>query len=120
MMKRRFWVNAAAVLMCVSASSWAGTPPFSGEATLAKAVDAPSDVTIDGVTWHCENEKCKGRAERRSTLDSQIKECRKVAAAVGELTAYTSRGREMSKSSVETCNRIAASKNKDDAMVASK
>jgi hypothetical protein len=117
-MKKRFLMSMAAVLMCASAASMAGAPPFSGEATLAKAVAAPAEFTVDGVTWRCEGDKCKGTAERRSTLDSQIKECRKVAAALGELTAYTSRGREMSKGSVETCNRLASSK--DEEMVANK
>jgi hypothetical protein len=87
----------------------AAAPPFTGEAKLAKPVAAPSEVQVDGVTWRCEGDKCQGRADRRSTLDSQIKECRKVAAALGELTAYTSRGREMTKGSVETCNRLATS-----------
>jgi hypothetical protein len=118
MMKMRFLMTAAAVLMCASAGSMAAAPPFAGEATLAKAVAAPSEVQVDGVTWRCEGAKCVGRAERRSTLDSQVKECRKVAAALGELTAYTSRGREMTKGSVSTCNRLAASEN--DEMVANK
>lgn len=117
-MKNRFLASVAAVLMCASAGSIAGAPPFSGEATLAKAVSAPSEVQIDGVTWRCEGDKCSGRAERRSTLDSQVKECRKVAATLGELTAYTSRGREMSKGSVGTCNRLAASEKEE--MVANK
>jgi hypothetical protein len=117
-MKKRFLASFAFVLMCASAGSMAGAPPFSGEATLAKAIAAPSEVQVDGVTWRCQGDKCQGRAERRSTLDSQIKECRKVAAALGELTAYTSRGREMTKGSVETCNRLAVSDKEE--MVANK
>lgn len=118
-MNKRFLLGAVAVAaMAASAVSFAGAPPFSGEATLAKAVAAPSAVQIDGVTWKCENDKCVGRADRRSTLDSQIKECRKVAATLGELKEYSSRGRPMSSNSVETCNRLASSK--DEEMVASK
>jgi hypothetical protein len=117
-MKKRVLMSVATMVMCASAASLAGAPPFSGEATLAKAVAAPSEHVVDGVTWKCEGDKCQGRAERRSTLDSQIKECRKVAAVLGELTAYTSRGREMTKGSVETCNRLAA--DKDEEMVANK
>lgn len=118
MMKKRFLMSVAAILMCASAGSMAAAPPFSGEATLAKAVAAPSEMTVDGVTWKCEGTKCTGKADRRSTLDSQIKECRKVAAALGELAAYTSRGREMTKGSVETCNRLASSEK--DEMLADK
>jgi len=116
----KFLLGAVAVAaMCASAVSMAGAPPFSGEATLAKAVPAASEVQVDGVTWKCEANKCVGRADRRSTLDSQIKECRKVAEALGELTGYTSRGREMTKGSIETCNRLAQGKSGDE-MVASK
>lgn len=119
MMNKRFLLGAVAMAaMCASAVSMAGAPPFSGEAKLAKAVAAPAEVQVDGVTWKCEADKCVGRADRRSTLDSQVKECRKVAEALGTLTAYTSRGREMSKGSIETCNRLASGK--DDEMVASK
>ena len=118
-MNKRFVVGVAAVLaMCASAVSMAAAPPFSGEAKLAKAVSAPAEFQVDGVTWRCDGDKCVGRAERRSTLDSQIKECRKVAAALGELAAYTSRGREMTKGSVETCNRLATSDKEE--MVANK
>ncbi len=113
-MKNRLLMGVAAMLLVASAGSMAAAPPFSGEATLAKAVAAPSEVTIDGVTWKCEGTKCTGKAERRSTLDSQVKECRKVAEALGELTGYTSRGREMTKGSIETCNRLAASSDKEE------
>jgi hypothetical protein len=119
-MKNRFLLSAAAMLMCASAASMAAAPAFSGQATLAKPVASASEVVVDGVTWRCEGVKCEGRAERRSTLDSQIKECRKVAQALGELTAYTSRGREMTKGSVETCNRLAANSSDNDEMVANK
>jgi hypothetical protein len=36
-----------------------------------------------------------------------MKECRKVAEALGELSAYTSRGRSMSKRDVQNCNKLA-------------
>ena len=49
-----------------------------------------------------------GKAERRNSLDSQMKECRKVAAALGKLTRFSSRGREMSARDLENCNRAAA------------
>jgi hypothetical protein len=110
-MNKRFLFGAVvAVTMFSSTVSLAGAPPFSGEATLAKAVAAPAEVQIDGVTWKCEGDKCSGRADRRSTLDSQIKECRKVAESLGELTSYVSRGRPMTKNSVWTCNRLASGK----------
>lgn len=81
---------------------------YQAEATLATAVQSAADKDVDGVTWHCENDKCVGKAERRNSLDSYMKECRKVAGALGKLTRFYSRGREMSRSDLENCNRAVA------------
>jgi len=82
---------------------------YQAEATLATAVASATDKEVDGVTWHCEGDKCVGKAERRNSLDSYMKECRKVAAGLGKLTRFYSRGREMSAPDLENCNRAAAS-----------
>jgi hypothetical protein len=108
-MKREVLGAIATAALCVSGAAMAGGP-FSGMATLATPVAAPSETQVDGVTWHCEADKCTGQADNRSTLDSHMKECRKVAAALGELTSYKSRGREMTQSSVKSCNRAATTK----------
>ena len=87
----------------------AATPgPYRGEATLAAAVQSAGDKEVDGVNWRCEGDKCVGTADRRSSLDSYMKECRKVAAALGKLTRFYSRGREMSPRDLDNCNRAAA------------
>jgi hypothetical protein len=91
-----------------SPTAGAAAGPYQAEATLATAVAAPSDKDVDGVGWHCEGDKCVGKAERRNSLDSPMKECRKVAAALGKLTRFSSRGREMSARDLENCNRAAA------------
>lgn len=93
----------------VPAAGAAASGPFQAEATLATAVPSATDKDVDGVSWHCEGDKCVGKAERRNSLDSYMKECRKVAAALGKLTRYSSRGREMSASDLANCNRAAAS-----------
>jgi hypothetical protein len=100
----------AAAAVFVSGAAFASPSAFSGQATLAKAVSAPVDATVSGVAWHCEGDKCVGSAERYSSLDNPVKECRKVAEAVGPLSAYASRGRELSKGSVEACNANAQAK----------
>lgn len=82
--------------------------PYQAEATLATAVQSATDKDVDGVTWHCEGDTCVGKAERRNSLDSYMKECRKVAGALGKLTRFYSRGREMSASDLENCNRAAS------------
>jgi hypothetical protein len=109
MMKKIVSGAVATLAVAISAAAFAGTP-FSGELTLSKAVAAPSETQVDGITWRCEAEKCVGRTDSRSTLDSQMKECRKVVEALGEITSYRSRGRDMTKSSVVTCNRLGTSK----------
>ena len=92
----------------VPAAGAAAGAPYQAEATLATPVPSAADKDVDGVTWHCEGDKCVGKAERRNSLDSYMKECRKVAATLGKLTRFYSRGREMSRSELENCNRAAS------------
>ena len=68
---------------------------YRAEATLATPVQAATEKDVDGVTWRCEHDKCFGKAEKRASLDSYMKECRKVSAGLGKLTRFYSRGREM-------------------------
>jgi hypothetical protein len=85
----------------------AAAPAYHAEASLEQPVSAASDTDVDGVNWRCEGDKCVGKAERRASLDSYMKECRKVAAALGKLSGFTSRGRPMSKRDLDNCNRAA-------------
>jgi hypothetical protein len=105
---RMLAIATAAVF--VSGAAFASPSVFSGQATLAKAAGTPVDATVSGVAWHCEADKCVGSAERYSSLDNPVKECRKVAEAVGPLTAYASRGRALSKGSLAACNANAQAK----------
>ena len=96
----------SALAPAASAASSAG--PYYAEASLATAAAAATDKEVDGVKWTCEGDKCVGKAERRSSLDSYMKECRKVAANLGKLTRFFSRGREMSARDLDNCNRAAS------------
>lgn len=100
----------AASAVFVSGAAFAAPTVFNGQATLAKAAGAPVDATVSGVAWHCEADKCVGAAERYSSLDNPVKECRKVAEAVGPLSAYASRGRALSKGALAACNANAQAK----------
>jgi hypothetical protein len=100
---------ASAVAVCTLAMSnlvSAAAPVYVAQATLVTPVSTPSELEISGVKWRCEGDQCEGKGER-STMDSYMKECRKVAEALGELSGYTSRGRTMSKRDVENCNKLA-------------
>jgi hypothetical protein len=97
----------AVCAMAVSGATFAASQGYTGTAILAKPVAAPAELVVEGVTWRCEGEKCVGRAEGRTSLNSFIKDCRKVAEAVGPLVAYTGKGRTATKGEISTCNRLA-------------
>ena len=98
-------LGAGAVVPAASAAG--GT--YHAEATLATAVPSATEKDVGGVTWRCEGDKCIGKAERYSSLDSYMKECRKVSAGLGKLTRFYSRGREMTGGDLKSCNSAAAS-----------
>src|SRR5829696_6626500 len=98
-------IAAAAVLASGGAS--AATASFHGTATLANPAAGVKEATVSGVNWRCEGGDCAAAADRYSTLDSQMKECRKVVAVLGPVASYRSRGREMSKGNLAVCNRAA-------------
>lgn len=101
---------AMAVAICTLAMSnlvSASAPAYNAQATLVTPVAAPSETEIAGVTWHCEADQCSGKGKRQGSMDSYMKECRKVAEALGELSSYTSRGRTMSKRDIQNCNKLA-------------
>ena len=107
MQNLRLMSAIAATAVLASGAAFAADGPFRGQATLANAGSA-KEATIAGVAWKCEGDSCSGFAERRATLDSHVKECRKVASAFGPLTSYRSRGRELSPGNLSACNRAAA------------
>lgn len=103
-------IAAAAVVsgICASGAAYAqppGTGEFSGQATLAAPAQAPQSATINGVAWRCEGDQCSGHAARRNGVDGLVKECKRVAAVVGPVASYKSRGRELTAGQVRACNR---------------
>jgi hypothetical protein len=81
--------------------------PFRGAVKLAAPVTAPAEARIVGVTWRCAADGCVGAASRYTTIDSVQRECRQVAAVLGSVTAYASRGVRLSRSELAACNRAA-------------
>lgn len=104
--KRAAFSVLAFSVLAMSGAAW-GENAFSGQVTLVNAVAAPAELVVEGVKWRCEGDKCVGTAERRSTLNSFIKDCRKVSAAVGPVAAYEARGRAATRGEISTCNRLA-------------
>lgn len=97
----------AVCAMTLAGAAGAENLPFSGRATLVNAVATPSELVVEGVTWRCEGDQCVGTSKNRSSLNSFIKDCRKVAEAVGPLVSFSGRGRTASKGEIATCNRLA-------------
>jgi hypothetical protein len=78
-----------------------------GQAKLATPVSTVATTTINKVDWRCEADACVGTSASAPGLDGFMKECRKVAAALGPLAGYSSRGRTMSDNEIQNCNTAA-------------
>lgn len=79
---------------------------FRGEVVLAAAV-SQSETVIKGITWRCEDVKCVGVGSSWPGVDSFVKRCTTVAAAIGPLVSFRSGERVTDKSEIATCNRLA-------------
>lgn len=97
----------AAALM-ISSSAMAAAPVARAEARLVTPATGPVEKEVGGIRWTCADAKCVGVAVGRPGLDSVMKECRKVAAALGPLASYETRGRAFSAGNLGVCNKLAA------------
>ena len=57
------------------------------------------------INWRCTGDKCVGTPVGRKSPGSRMDECRKVAAALGKLSSFSSRGKELTKRDLDSCNR---------------
>jgi hypothetical protein len=81
---------------------------YQAAASLERALPGATDTEIDGINWHCTGDKCVGTmVGRKSVAGSRIEECRKVAAVIGRLVSFSSRGKELTKRDLDACNRSA-------------
>ena len=94
-------VLAAALLAANGAAAAEG---FRALAKLLTPVAAPTTPVVNTVEWTCEGDTCVGVSKYAPGLDSFMKQCRKVLAALGPLAAYSSRGIKMSDTDVANCN----------------
>jgi hypothetical protein len=90
------------------ASSSIRAADYQAAASLERALPGATDTEIDGINWHCAGDKCVGTmVGRRSVTGSRMEECRKVASALGRLASFSSRGKELTKRDLDSCNRAA-------------
>jgi hypothetical protein len=92
-----------AAALCAATPASAET--YRAEARLAAPVAQPKDATIDRFQWRCEADACKGATDEKPRGVSFMRECRNVAAVLGPLASYASRGRVMGPTNVKACNR---------------
>lgn len=96
-----------APMLAAGAACAQASDAYRGEAKLASAATTPVTRTIAGADWRCEGEACVGVAAHHATLDNLVRECKKVAAALGPLTAFTSDGRAADAGQLRACNTAA-------------
>ena len=103
--------RAAALGLCaLSALALSETraADYQAAASLERALPGTTDTEIDGINWHCTGDKCVGKlVARKSVTGSRMEECRKVAFALGRLSSFASRGKELTKRDLDNCNRSA-------------
>jgi hypothetical protein len=75
------------------------------EAALERALPATTDTEIDGLNWHCTGDKCVGTPVGGRRSGARLEDCRKLASAIGKVASFASRGKEMSKRDLDSCNR---------------
>lgn len=78
---------------------------FQAAAALERALPATTDTEIDGINWRCTGATCVGTPVGRKSPGSRMEECRKVAQALGRLASFSTRGKELSKRDLDSCNR---------------
>jgi len=83
---------------------------FHGQAKLATPVAAPSKTVVNGVTWSCDGDACSGEAAHFSSLDNPVRTCKRVAEALGPLSAFNARGRDLTGGDLKACNTAAVAK----------
>src|SRR3954451_18379681 len=92
----------AAGTLLFAGSAFAATG-YHAAAKLAAPAAQPISAKVADVSWKCDGDACVGEGVR-APLDNPMRECRKVAAAVGPLAAFTTRGLAMDAGDLKSCN----------------
>jgi len=92
--------------LIVAAALFAAAPAFAqsngSSATLVDASKAPASRTIiDGAAWRCEGATCTANGGANQTA---TRACRRVVARLGQVSAFTYKGVELSAEELAICN----------------
>lgn len=96
-----------ALLMSGAFGAAQAKPSRNAEAVLVAAPGAKSEATFDGRLWRCLGTGCRGRSASAPRSQPLERECRRVAARLGELAHYRSGGRVFDAAELAACNTAA-------------
>lgn len=100
----RALIAIAALVIAVPAIAETPSPT---RLTLADAATAPAgQVIIDGASWRCETTGVC--AATGGTSQPAARACRRVAARLGAVTAFSWKGQELGADQIAACNAAAA------------
>lgn len=94
----------AAVLAVTASPALAQDAPAT-RLTLVNGDSAPARTIIDGATWRCDGDVCVASG---GTNQPALRACRRVAARLGAVSAFTWRGQELGAEDLAQCNASAA------------
>lgn len=94
----------AASLVLAAGSAFAVEAPRTAEAVLVSAPAQASSRVIDGRLWRCFGTGCRAQAASAPVSQSAARECRRVAAQLGELAAYRSGKHAFTPAELASCN----------------
>jgi hypothetical protein len=97
-------LSAAILAIALLSANGARAEGYRAQARLVTPVAVPTTTLVSNVEWKCDGDACLGVSKYAPGLDSFMKQCRKVRAALGPLAAYSSRGIAMSDLDVANCN----------------
>ena len=97
-------LSAAVMAIALLSANGARAEGYRAQARLVTPVAVSTTTLVSNVEWKCDGDACLGVSKYAPGLDSFMKQCRKVRAALGPLTAYSSRGNRMSDTDVANCN----------------
>ena len=107
-------VLASCLLFVGSAA--AAERPRSAEAVLKVAPEQATQSVIDGRLWRCFGTGCRAQAAAAPVSQSAERECRRVAAELGELAHYRSGKRVFTAADLAGCNTAAVKRTADTAL----
>ena len=107
-MQRLLILNALAVgALLASMPAHSQPAAYRAEATLTRPVVAPTEQTISGAVWRCWAEACTGAAPRKVNLAGPVRQCRKVATALGPVSSFRAGQLTLTQGQIRACNRAA-------------